>query len=342
MIVLNGRAAAREQISGVERVARQITSGLLAAAPDIYELLRPPPGAGRALGQAWEQSLLPARAARRGAALIYSPANLAPLAWPRNVVVLHDAAVWRHRDSYSAAYGAWHRRLEGAVARRAVAVVTVSEFSRRALVDVLGLDPGRVMVVPNGVDARFAAGADPEPARRRYGLKRPYVLTVGTADARKNLGLLGRLSERLAADGVDVAWAGGRRGHLPGGGSERGVRSLGYVPEDLLPGLYAGAVAFVLPSRYEGFGLPCLEAMASGTPVVAADRAALPETCGQAAVLADPDDEERFIAAVSELVGDEDRRSRLREAGLARAAELSWAAAVARTDELLRGLAAQR
>src|SRR5207244_12878800 len=111
------------------------------------------------------------------------------------------------------------------------------------------------------------------------------------------------------------------------------VRPLGYVAEEHLPGLYAGALAFVLPSLYEGFGLPCLEAMASGTPVVAADASALPETCGNAALLVDPRDERAIAHAVLEAATDE--RDRLAHAGLERAAAFTWALAARRTDQAI-------
>lgn len=339
-IVLNARVTARARISGVERMAREIIDRLPAVSPGRYAVLRPPSRLGAtAAAQVWEQLALPAQAARLHARVLYSPANLAPLAWPRNVVVMHDMSVWRHPGAFSRGYVAWHRRLEAMTARRALRVVAVSEFSKRELVDVLDLDPARVAVIANGVAAKFSPRADPEPVRRRHGLQAPYVLCVATADERKNLGLLAELARDLAADGVEVAWAGSDRSYLPGGRAAGQVRPLGYVDDDDLPGLYAGARAFVLPSRYEGFGLTCLEAMACGTPVVAAARAALPETCADAALLVDPDDTAAFVARVREATGDEQLRDRLREAGLRRASQFSWDAAAQATDRLLADVA---
>ena len=122
------------------------------------------------------------------------------------------------------------------------------------------------------------------------------MLAVGTRIARKNLRALAAAARALADEGIELVTVGSERTYMR---AESGValRSLGYVPDELLPGLYAGARALVMPSLYEGFGLPCLEAMASGTPVVAADLAALPEVCGGAALLVDPLDEDAVAAA---------------------------------------------
>jgi glycosyltransferase involved in cell wall biosynthesis len=327
----------------VERWTDEVVGRLERLAPDRYIVAQPRPRARRRmLAQTWEQVALPAQAARLRAALVFSPANLAPLAWPRNVLVMHDAAVLREPEAYSRAYRAWHARAGLACARRAVAVITVSEFSRRELVELGGLDPSRLTVIPGGVHARFTAQADPAPVARRLGLDRPYALMIATDDRRKNVEKLAPVATALARQGMDVVWAGDRRPYFATAAAAAGVRSVGYVDDADLPGLYAGARAFVLPSRYEGFGLTCLEAMACGTPVVAADRAALPETCGDAALLVDPDDGEALTQAVLIAAGDVAARGALRAAGLRRAAQFSWDRTAARVDALLSELAGLR
>lgn len=341
-VVLNRRAATRPTVTGVERYTDEVTRRLLALGPGRYVALAPRPRArGRAFGQAWEQLALPARAARLGARLILSPANLAPLAWPGNVLVLHDAAALREPEAYSAAYRLWHRGAGLTAARRARAVITVSEFSRRELIELGGLDPARLTVIGGGVDARFTPRPDPRDRARvaALGLTRPYVLTVATADARKHLGTLAPVAAALAQHGFDLAWAGDTRGYFAGTAPVAGLLRLGYVSEAALPALYRGASAFVLPSRYEGFGLTCLEAMACGIPVVAADRAALPETCGDAALLVDPDDARALTEAVlATVTGDPLLRGRLRVAGTDRAGRFTWERTVRATDALLSAL----
>jgi glycosyltransferase involved in cell wall biosynthesis len=217
--------------------------------------------------------------------------------------------------------------------------VTVSEHSRRELVELLGADPDRITVVRPGVDERFTPGADIERSRAALGLTRPYVLTVAAHGARKNLPALATAARRLRAEGLELVVAGGTRAHLAADSAVDGARHVGYVPEEHLPGLYAGASAFVLPSRHEGFGLPCIEAMASGTPVVASNRGALPETCGDAALLVDPDDHDAIADAVLSAALDASAAQRLRRAGLARAATLSWERAAREVDAVLRDAA---
>jgi glycosyltransferase involved in cell wall biosynthesis len=288
----------------VERVAREMVARL---PRERYRVYAPPRFLG---GHLWEQAILPLTRAE----LIYSPANLAPVASRRNVVVIHDVAALRHPEWYSKPYVAWHKALLPTIAKHARLVITVSEFSRGEIQEVLGVD---ATVIPNGVDERFKPGP-----------KKDYALVVGTKIARKNLAALNDL-------GMEVVAAGSGRRYMKSEATN--IRELGYVPDDELPALYAGARVLLMPSLYEGFGLPCLEAMASGTPVVAANRGALPETCGDAALVVEPED---FPEAAVKAVTTE--RERLTQAGLARAARFTWERTARETDQAISRLLTSR
>jgi glycosyltransferase involved in cell wall biosynthesis len=332
-VLIDARAAARPELGGVERWARELSARLPALDPAFYAIARPPAALAHRAGHAWEQLVLPLRRAP----LLLCPANLAPLASRRNVVVIHDVAPLREPGWYSELYVRWQRAVLPRIARGARLVVTPSAFSRHEVVELLGVAAERVLVIPGGVDARFDPEADPGPARAALALgARPYVLTVASRTARKNLGALRVASQRLAARGVDLVAAGGDRPQFRDGPEADGVRALGHVDDALLPGLYAGAAAFVLPSLYEGFGLTALEALAAGVPVVAADRGALPEVCGDAARLVDPGDPEAIAAALEEVLDDP---APWRAAGPPRAAPLTWDATARALDGVLRELA---
>lgn len=233
-------------------------------------------------------------------------------------------------------------------ARRAREVVTLSEFSRRDLIETYGLPPERVTVTPAAAPPRFrpASAEEIQRVRQLYGITREYVLAVGSIQPRKNLARLfaayASLRRARGGDKLPQLVVVGRRAWL----YEETLRAAaefglgdeliftGYVPEGDLPALYSGALCFAYPSYFEGFGLPPLEAMACGTPVVAADRTSLPEVVGDAGLLVNPFDAAEIAGAIGRLVGDADLRGSLRERGLARAARFDWRETARRTLEI--------
>ena len=249
------------------------------------------------------------------------------------VMTVHDL-LWLSLPQYfTTPVRAYHRMCLPAI-RRAAAVLTDCEYTRGQLVELVGVPAERVHVAPLGVDPRFASrDVDRDRLRERFGIPGRYVLAVATREPRKNLGALLRAFERLAprVDDVQLVLVGGR-----GWRSAELERTLaavddrvtvtGFVSDEELAELYAGATCFAFPSFAEGFGLPVLEAMASGAPVVTSDRTSLPEVAGDAALLIDPDDDHALEDALHRLLTTPELAADLARRGLARSATFTWEA----------------
>jgi glycosyltransferase involved in cell wall biosynthesis len=242
------------------------------------------------------------------------------------------------------------RGLARALARRA-RLIAISEQTRRDAAAQLALAADGVAVIHPAAGAAFRPrdAAEVARVRERYGVAGPYVLSVGVREPRKNLGRLLEAFSRLPGElreGVRLALAGGRgwgeedlEGRAAALGLAGRVLWLGRVAEEDLPALYSGAEVFAFPSLYEGFGLPPLEAMACGVPVVTSGAGSLPEVVGEAALVVDPGDADSIRDGLAALLADPERRRRLREAGLARAAGFSWQRAAERTLAVYRAAA---
>ena len=259
---------------------------------------------------AWYPAALGLLARRRGLRVLHCTTFRAPLRSPvPTVVTVHDLAVLRHPEAFTRWVRLYAHTLLLPVLRAAERVLAVSEFTRRELVELAGISDERVRVAHHGLSPEFCPDG--------HAAAGDYALAVGTLEPRKNLPVAVEAARRV---GLELRVVGARGwGGVDAGGD--GVRWLGFVTDDELAGLYRGARCLVYPSRYEGFGLPVLEALACGTPVVTGAGTAMEEVADGAAVLVDPSDPDAVAAGVHEA---EARREELRRLGLERAQAFSW------------------
>jgi glycosyltransferase involved in cell wall biosynthesis len=251
------------------------------------------------------------------------------------VVSLNDVQHHELPAFFSAPERHYRRWAYDRAARRADEVLTLSEHARGQIVDRLAIPADRVTAIPCAVDHRRFS---PEPGEVDATLELPprFLLYPANLWPHKNHARLLRALARADVDDLELVLTGQTYGRpLPGPADAR-VRHLGHVPFEQLPALYRRATATVFPSLFEGFGMPLVEAMACGCPVAASDRGAISETCGDAALLFDPEDEEAIADAIKAIARDDGLRERLRAAGLARAAGFRWDNVAARHVEVYR------
>jgi glycosyltransferase involved in cell wall biosynthesis len=270
----------------------------------------------------------------------------------RSVFTLHDLAFRFYPETHTPLNRWFLNVMMPSFLSAAGAVIAVSEHTKRDALRAYGIDEAKVRVIYEGVNPRFCP-TDPETVeatRRKYGLPDRFILAVGTIEPRKNLSTLLAAYRLLKGQEVEHKLViVGKKGWLYGGffrqlrdtGLESEVIFPGFVPDEDLPALYGGADLFAFPSLYEGFGLPPLEAMACGTPVVCADSSSLPEVTGDAALLVPPTDVAAWAEALRRLACDADLRASLRARGWERARRFSWEQAARATVEVYRQVMAR-
>lgn len=280
--------------------------------------------------------------------VMHTPIFAGMVAAPRPyVLTVHDLIPLQTPEAVSRSAAVYWRAVLPRAVRRADAIITMSDFTRGEVLEHFGLPPERVVTIPNGVEARFAPVTDAaalERVRVRHRLPERFVLFVGIASPRKNIDRLvqafGVLADSDRGDAELVlagppGWknAGLERAIAASPVADR-IRHLGVVAEEDLPALYSLATAVANLSSREGFGLPALEALACGTPLVCADRTSFPEVVGDAALLVDPDDEAAITAALAAVLRGGTEVDRRRTRGLARARTYTWERAAVATDAM--------
>jgi glycosyltransferase involved in cell wall biosynthesis len=345
--------------AGIARYAILLTEALATlGGPEHYVVLRgrrAPTGRGRLCltppHHPLERWTLPVELLAPGTRpdVLHSIDHVAPAWGPwRSVVTLHDLAFLLYPETQTAASRAYYAAA-GESARKAARVIAVSRRTASDAVRLLGLDPVRVRVIHNAADPRFFRPRSPDelaPLSARLGFDphQPYILFVGTLEPRKNVPLLFEALAQLRRHmDVHLLLVGGRGwlgAPIQAAHARSGVGGaahfLGWLDQSDLAVLYSHARVFVLPSVYEGFGLPVLEAMACGAPVVCSNAGPLPEVAGDAAVLLTPEDPSAWAEAIGRVLSDASLAVELRARGARRAREFSWERSARATREVYR------
>jgi len=278
---------------------------------------------GRLTGHACEQLELPYYA---GSGLLVNLCNTGPLVKDSQVVTIHDAGVFAFPEAYSYAFRTWYRILLKRLGKRARKIITVSFFSKNELIRFCGIDSEKIEVIYEGKEQVFACEPD-YSVLHKYDLEKPFILAVSSMSPHKNFQAVVRAIELLGATGFQFVIAGGVNPKVFKSSAEplsSSVTYLGYVTDEQLRALYEHAACFIYPSLYEGFGLPPLEAMACGCPVIVSDRASLPEVCGDAALYCDPHNPADIAEKIKQLMSNRSLQETLKKKGLARAREFTW------------------
>ena len=338
---INGKFAS-QRITGVQRVGYELAMAFQRLFPDEADLpLLIPVNArtdvafpkakivGRWLkGSLWEQLALPFAI---GGRTLLSLCNMGPIFLRRQVVMMHDVAIYDLPENYSWKYRLWYRVAFSLLKRNASHIVTVSEFSKTRIMERLGIDASRISVVLNGVD-HFEKIAPDMAILSRLNLQNDgYVLAVGNLSVGKNLprviAAMERLSERhdlkfVVVGGCDLRVFNSQA--KVGYDLSKNIIPAGFVSDGELRALYENAACFLFPSLYEGFGLPPLEAMSCGCPVIVSREASLPEVCGNAAMYCDAHSVEDIVDTVTQMMKDAAVRETWRERGRAHARGFRW------------------
>jgi len=346
-IAINARFLT-QRVTGVQRYARELTAEMIFAMGQDRVVLFSPQGAPPEFagvpvkqtklpirGHAWEQLLLPFMVKGAGADILLSPGNIGPLLVGRQVLTIHDAAVFAHPEGFNPLFRRWYSIILPLLAKRVRKIITVSEFSRQELVLYLNINDLKISVIPNGISPMFKELALNIVLnfKRSNDLPQRFILALGSKGHNKNHQRLLEAWETIAQkrDYKDL-WlitVGGRVGTLAGDEASASsqyprVKDLGYVEGQQLPLLYNAAEAFIFPSLYEGFGLPPLEAMACGCPVLVSNISSLPEVCADVALYCDPYSPQDIARRIDELLSNEELKKKLSYRGIRHSSNFTW------------------
>lgn len=341
MISVNTRVL-NSPLSGVQRYLSSILS-----AADKAEYIKIESTYSGLRGHLWEQFCLPSKVPSSG--VLWSPSNTGPLYLKaRQVVTIHDTATLDHPEWTSRQFNLLYQFLLPRIAKRADKLIAISDFTKQRIVECFGVSEANIQVIKNGVDSRFfdISLVSLDFLQQKYRIpSQRFVLSVSSIEPRKNIQSLLKAWERIHTKLDDDIWlvlAGKQNSRIF---ADTGISKLpprvhftGFVADEDLPSLYSSALLFAYVSLYEGFGLPPLEAMASGAPVLTSNTTAIPEVVGSAALMVNPTSINEIADGMLALLDNERERSRLSLAGKIQATQFSWSDTAEKTFALLKSM----
>jgi glycosyltransferase involved in cell wall biosynthesis len=351
IIFLNGRFLS-QTITGVQRFALEIVKALdCSDIPKEWDVVLLSPKdilykpalknirieiSGRFTGQLWEQFDLP-RLTRRS--LLINLCNTAPLAKTRQIITIHDGAVFRYPFSFSRSFRIWYKFLQTILTRSSRKIITVSNFSKNEIIDIFKIDPTKIEIVYEGKEHILSVLPDNSILDKFDLNERPFLLSVSSLNPNKNFNAVIEAFKDLSGFNINLVITGTLNKKIfrwQENSFPENVKYLGYVTDNELRALYENAALFVFPSFYEGFGLPPLEAMSCGCPVIMSKCASLPEVGGNAVLYCDPNDPLDIAQKIKTIVVDRGVQDNLRNLGLQRIKSFSWEFAVAKIYNILQ------
>lgn len=341
MIYINGRFLS-QSITGVQRFAKELTVELLNKSDDYKLLALPgtklvPPFnqdntiiIGPANSQIWEQVYLPYFLNKQNNPLLINFTGLGPVFYENKILTIHDLSFWEHPEWFSKKYYWFYRIFTPISVRNSKKIITVSEYSKNRITKYLHQNETDIEVVYNAVNYDTIVVHD----------KQKYILSVGSLDPRKNIERLINSFKKWNHPDYELLIIGGRQNSFANLNlsSDNKIKFLGYLSDDELHQYYLNAEIFIFPSLHEGFGIPPLEAMACGTPVIASNTTSIPEACGDAAYYIDPNSEESMVAALDVLANNENLRSELIRKGFRNIKRFSWAESAIKINDVAKKL----
>ncbi|EMH4077453.1 glycosyltransferase family 4 protein [Serratia ureilytica] len=347
MIYVNARFLTQE-MTGVQRFAEEISLSLRSIRDDVVFVS--PPGIlredvakklgveiiGHRAGHAWEQVDLPRYLKKKGSPLLINLCSTAPIFYTNKVVTHHDVIYKRYPQSYSKSFRVFYNTLVPLMLKSSKKLITVSEFSKKEISEAFNYNANNIVVVSNAVNSSFTPSID-------HGSKERYLLLVSSKNYHKNFhGAIAAFSQLAGYGNLSLKIIGAANGSF----SEMNLTNehvdniefMGRVDDAALIKLYQGALGFVFPSYYEGFGIPPLEAQACGCPVISSNKASMPEVLLDSALYFDPYNIDDIALHMKELIDDENLRSELREKGYLNVKRFSWYSSASKVNEIINEL----